>query len=60
MSCWKAHRQDAERSAGAEDTARLLKRRVAVCHVLRYTQFYRTLKNHRQRGNRGSHHLQCQ
>ena len=26
------------------DTARLLKRRVAVCHVLRYTQFYRTLK----------------
>lgn len=26
------------------DMARALKRRVAVCHVLRYTQFYRTLK----------------
>ena len=26
------------------DLARQLKRRVAVCHVLRYTQFYRTLK----------------
>lgn len=35
------------------DTARLLKRRVAVCHVLRYTQFYRTLKKSSTAGKSG-------
>ena len=43
------------------DMARALKRRVAVCHVLRYTQFYRTLKKIIDSGgNRGRHHLQRQ